>query len=240
MKKTPIILTLLLFLLLTGCKTDLYTGLAQKEANEMYALLRNEGIAIHKEADKENTIKLLVDESDIAQATEILKQHGYPREVFSSLKDVFPKESLISSPVEEQARLNFVKEQALAKTISQIDGVLNARVHVVLPDSNDKNSHSSASVFIKYAPNAQLDNYTPQIKRLINNSIAGLDYDRISVALIPGNEILPSNTFSHDKHFLGIEINENSYNKFIILICLLIFLLISTNLLQYLLNKRKS
>lgn len=240
MNKTPITLTLLLFLLLTGCKTDLYTGLSQKEANEMYSLLRNEGISIHKETDKENTIKLLVDESDIAQATEILKQHGYPREVFFSLKDVFPKDSLISSPVEEQARLNFVKEQALAKTISQIDGVLNARVHVVLPDSNDKNSHSSASVFIKYAPNAQLDNYTPQIKRLINNSIAGLEYDRISVALIPGNEILPSNTFSHDKHFLGIEINENSYNKFIILICLLIFLLVSTNLLQYFLNKRKS
>lgn len=88
-------------------------------------------------------------------------------------------------------------------------------------------SHSSASVFIKYAPNAQLDNYTPQIKRLINNSIVGLDYDRISVALIPGNEILPSNTFSQDKHFLGIEVNENSYNKFIILVSLLIFYLLA-------------
>lgn len=240
MKKTPTILTLLLFMLLTGCKTELYTGLSQKEANEMYALLKNEKISIHKEADKENTVKLLVDESDIAQATEILKQHGYPREVFSSLKDVFPKDSLISSPVEEQARLNFVKEQALAKTISQIDGVINARVHVVLPNNNDKNNHSSASVFIKYSPHAQLDNYTPQIKRLINNSIAGLDFDRISVILIPGNEILPSNTFSQEKYFLGIEINEKSYNKFIIVICLLIFLLISTNLLQYFLNKKKS
>ncbi|WP_334470593.1 type III secretion system inner membrane ring lipoprotein SctJ [Arsenophonus sp. PmNCSU2021_1] len=240
MKIVLITLPLLLSILLTGCKTDLYTGLSQKEANEMYALLRNEGVSIHKEVDKENTVKLLIDESDIAQATEILKQHGYPREVFSSLKDVFPKDSLISFPVEEQARLNFVKEQALAKAISQIDGVLNAPVHVVMPNNNDKNSFSSASVFIKYAPNVQLDNYTPQIKRLIHNSIAGLDFDRISVALIPGSEILPSNTYSQEKHFLGIDINEHTYNKFIILISLLIFLLISTNLLQYFLNKRKS
>lgn len=125
MKIVLITLPLLLSILLTGCKTDLYTGLSQKEANEMYELLRNEGVSIHKEVDKENTVKFLIDESDIAQATEILKQHSYPREVFSSLKDVFPKDSLISSPVEEQARLNFVKEQVLAKTISQIDGVLN-------------------------------------------------------------------------------------------------------------------
>lgn len=113
-----IILIIFLSLSLTGCKTELYTDLSQKEANEIYALLRNEGISIHKEADKENTIKLLIDESDIVQSIEILKQHGYPREVFSSLKDVFPKDRLISSPLEKQARLNFVKEQALAKTIS--------------------------------------------------------------------------------------------------------------------------
>lgn len=106
-------------------------------------------------------------------------------------------------------------------------------MHVVLPDSSEKNNYSSASVFIKYASNAQLDNYTPPIKRLINNSI------EIIIELvwpIPGSEILPSNKFSQEKYFFGIVVNENSYNKFIILICLLI----STNLLQYFINKRKS
>lgn len=91
MKIVLIILPSLLSILLTGCKTDLYTGLSQKETDEMYALLSNEGVSIHKEVDKENTVKLLIYESDIAQATEILKQHSLPKRSFLFIKRRFSK-----------------------------------------------------------------------------------------------------------------------------------------------------
>lgn len=131
--------TLLLaaLLALAGCKIELYAGVSQKEGNEMLALLRSEGISADKQPDKEGKIKLLVEESDIAQAVDALKRKGYPRESFSTLKDVFPKDGLISSPVEERARLNYAKAQEISRTLSEIDGVLVARVHVVLPEERD-------------------------------------------------------------------------------------------------------
>lgn len=180
---------LALVLALGGCKVELYTGISQKEGNEMLALLRSEGVSADKQADKDGTVRLLVEESDIAEAVEVLKRKGYPRENFSTLKDVFPKDGLISSPIEERARLNYAKAQEISHTLSEIDGVLVARVHVVLPEERDglgrKSSPASASVFIKHAADVQLDAYVPQIKQLVNNGIEGLSYDRISVVLVP-------------------------------------------------------
>ncbi len=83
---------LALVLALGGCKVELYTGISQKEGNEMLALLRSEGVSADKQADKDGTVRLLVEESDIAEAVEVLKRKGYPRENFSTLKDVFPKD----------------------------------------------------------------------------------------------------------------------------------------------------
>ncbi|MFM0942189.1 SctJ family type III secretion inner membrane ring lipoprotein YscJ, partial [Yersinia enterocolitica] len=68
MKVKTSLSTLILILFLTGCKVDLYTGISQKEGNEMLALLRQEGLSADKEPDKDGKIKLLVEESDVAQA----------------------------------------------------------------------------------------------------------------------------------------------------------------------------
>lgn len=169
MKGLSCMALLALVLALGGCKVELYTGISQKEGNEMLALLRSEGVSADKQADKDGTVRLLVEESDIAEAVEVLKRKGYPRENFSTLKDVFPKDGLISSPIEERARLNYAKAQEISHTLSEIDGVLVARVHVVLPEERDglgrKSSPASASVFIKHAADVQLDAYVPQIGR---------------------------------------------------------------------------
>lgn len=69
-------------LALAGCKIELYAGVSQKEGNEMLALLRSEGISADKQPDKDGKIKLLVEESDIAEAVDALKRKGYPRESF--------------------------------------------------------------------------------------------------------------------------------------------------------------
>ncbi len=237
MKKWHTVFYLLLIPVLSACKTELYVGINQKEGNEMLALLQTEGISADKEADKDGNVKLLVDKSDISRAVEALRRKGYPREHFSSMYDVFPKDGLISSPLEERARLIYAKEQEISRTLSEIDGVLVARVHVVLPEDWDKFgktlSPASASVFVKHAADVQLHTYISQIKQLVNNSIEGLSYERISVILLPSTDVRQVPVAEQYGSVFSIRVADSSRGKLVALIGLLTGLLVLTNSAQF-------
>jgi type III secretion protein J len=82
----------------------------------------------------------------------------------------------------------FALSQELSRTVSEIDGVLSARVHLVLPENDPLRQQlvpSSASVFIRHRSNAQISNLVPQVKMLVANGVAGLSYDKVSVVLVP-------------------------------------------------------
>lgn len=242
MGKTCWFVLLLLTALLCGCKVELYQGLSEQEANEMLALLSAEGISTAKAADKDGKVKILVEEQAIGQAIDALKRRGYPRERFSTLQDIFPKDSLISSPLEERARLTFAKAQELAQTLSKIDGVLVARVHVVLPQDSDslngKAKLASAAVFIKHAVDAPLERYVPQMKQLVSNGIEGLDYDRISVALVPAAELRQAPGVSRYETLLSIKVAPDSYLRLLAMFGALLVLLLASNLGQFWYHRR--
>jgi type III secretion protein J len=182
------LLAALLLLLLAACKVDLFTGLNERDANDMLAVLLRHGIDAEKSPGTEGTFALRVEQDKFAQAVELLKMQGFPREPFETLGEVFKKEGLISSPLEERVRLVYALSQELSATLSEIDGVLSARVHVVLPDnalSTGKIIPSSAAVFIRHTADAPVDQLVPQIKMLVTNSIEGLTYDKVSVVLFP-------------------------------------------------------
>ena len=76
--------------------------------------------------------------------------------------------------------------QDLSKTISMIDGVVDARVHVVLPENDPfaKNTlPSSAAVAVRSRWDADLTDAIPQIKSLVKNSIEGLAFEKITVTV---------------------------------------------------------
>ncbi|WP_353620524.1 type III secretion system inner membrane ring lipoprotein SctJ [Pseudomonas sp. MWU13-3659] len=243
MKKLWRLSLIMLVLCLGGCKVELYLGLSQRDANEMLAVLDAEGISAVKEQDKDGKVKILVAESDIGRSVLALKRKGYPREAFSTLNDVFPKDSLISSPLEEQARLTYVKSQELSRTLSEIDGVLVARVHVVLPEARNSlrttMTPASASIFIKHAADAPLEMYIPQMKQLLSNSIEGLAYDRISVVMVPSTEVrqvLPATRYDT---LLSIQVAEASRPRLLGIIGLLLGLLVLSNLAQFLWSRQR-
>lgn len=229
-------------LCLVGCQAELYTGVDQKEGNEMLSILLSEGVVASKEPDKDNTVKLMVDNAQIAFAVDVLKRNGYPREQFSTLKDVFPKDDLISSPLAERARLIYAKSQELSATLSQIDGVLVARVHVVLEEEElrpgERPTPASASVFIKHAADIALDSYVPQIKLLVNNSIEGLNYDRISVVMVPSSEARLTSKVKQFENILSIEVTKDTASNLVMLLVLLALLLLGSNLATFLWCRR--
>ncbi|HRJ54062.1 MAG TPA: type III secretion inner membrane ring lipoprotein SctJ [Candidatus Thiothrix moscowensis] len=180
---------LLAVMLLAGCKTELYSNLDEQDSNAMLAILLDNGIDAAKTGDKKaGTYFLHVADSSIPQAINLLKEHGYPREKAATIGELFKKDGLISSPLEERARFIFALSQSVQETLSQIDGVLIARVHVVLPENNplgDQITPSSASVFIKYNPEYKLEDMKSDIKLIVEKSIEGLSYDKVSVVMVP-------------------------------------------------------
>jgi type III secretion protein J len=184
-----------LALALTGCKTELYTSLDEREANEMIALLVKNGIDAKRVRAKDSSSSLQVEESRLADAVDLLKANGYPRERFANMGDVFKTSGLIASPTEERARFIYALGQELSRTINDIDGVITARIHVVLPKNDllrQDITPSSASVFIRHDARAPLKQLLPQIKMLVANSIEGLAYEKVSVVFVPVDRPTPA------------------------------------------------
>lgn len=176
--------------LLAGCKTELYTNISEPEANEMLSVLAAAGIRATKETSDSKVWTVMAEENQIPKALEALRAQGLPRDRHQSLGDIFKKEGLVSTPSEERIRYMYAMEQELSRTLSQIDGVITARVHVVIPANDPLAEHltpSSASVFIKHRPSLNVREITPAIKQLVQRSIEGLKYENISVLFFPAD-----------------------------------------------------
>jgi len=175
-------------LALAGCKAELYTNLDQRQANLIVATLRQHGIAAERSLGKGDRMSVSVEESRFAEAVDILNDNGLPRQGFATMGEVFKRDGLVSSPVQERAQMIFALSQELSSTVSDIDGVLSARVHLVLPENDPLRQQlvpSSASVFIRHHANVPMDELVPQVKMLVANGVAGLSYDKVSVILVP-------------------------------------------------------
>lgn len=193
-RKAGRFLALTFLLLVSACEVDLYTNKSEREGNQMAATLARAGIVVTRERNKDGTINLFVDEARFAEAIDILSANGLPEQQFSNLGEMFSEDSLVNSPTQERARFIHALSEQLSETISQIDGVLRARLHIVLPQNDPLRrdvTPSSASVFISYRSDAPIDQIVPQIKLLVANGIEGLVYDKVSVALVPVEVSMP-------------------------------------------------
>ncbi len=177
-----------LILFACGAKVELLHDISEVEANEVMAALLEAGLSAEKHPGKDGLVSLSIEQSQFSRAISLLNAEGLPHEKYVKMGDVFRKEGMISSPLEERARYLWALSQELSATVSQIDGVIKARVHVVLPERGngaDPSLPSSAAVFIKHKPGFTYDDVIPQVKRLISNSIPGLSQEKVTVVMLP-------------------------------------------------------
>lgn len=210
---------LLFFLIfVAGCtaSVELFTDVPETEVNELVSALANAGIGAVKHPGKEGLASITVSQRDLGKAIATLNAEGLPRDRFAKMGDVFRKEGLISSPLEERARYLWALSQELSATISEIDGVLKARVHVVLPErstGSDPAIPSSAAVFLKYRQQYNMEEASAQIKRLVANSIPGLSQEKVTVVLLPGHSFsgkLEKKTAASDEMILSYPVPAES------------------------------
>ncbi|MCI5046702.1 MAG: type III secretion inner membrane ring lipoprotein SctJ [Aquisalinus sp.] len=198
---------MIIILALTGCqKKLLYSGIDQAQANEMIVVLNNLNISAEKKPVGNDTWEVLVPVEVFPLAIEALKREGLPRNSYSGLGEVFEKKGMISSPVEERARYAYAMSQELSETLSSIQGVISARVHISLPKEDilaARATPSSASVLITHKPGYDFSTRLVSIKSLVVNSVEGLKYDNVSVAFFEGPSFAPisEQTLSNKQQF---------------------------------------
>ena len=174
--------------ILAGCgkEATLNSSLEERQANLVMAALLDEGIQCRKVEGEEGTWNVMIDEKDFARAANLLERQGLPQRKFDGVSETFKKTGMVSSPSEERIRFMNALAQDLSSTITMIDGVVDARVHVVLPNNDPfakKTLPSSAAVSIRAKWDADLSDKIPSVKSLVKNAIEGLQYEKISVTI---------------------------------------------------------
>lgn len=183
-------------LMLGACRNeiDLHTGLTDADANQVVAALRGDGLQATKRPAK-GGVTVSIPEAELARATAVLSARGLPHHPATRMGDVFKKEGLISSPLEERARYISALSQELETTLAQIDGVVVARVHVVLPEKvapGEPVQPPSAAVFIKHLPSLEPDAIGFRVKQLVARSVPGMGaqaLDRVSAVFVQADAV---------------------------------------------------
>lgn len=190
--KVSILIVVLLTSLVIGCSQELHHGLTEEQANEILVTLQKNGIHAEKatqEGGETLTFIISVPQRDAAKAWQIMRENDLPKPAKKGFEEVYAKTSLIPTATEERALYLQAVCGELSKTIEAIHGVVDARVHVVLPENDvlkaelQGPSTPKAAVLIKYkvdrSGNAPFK--SEDIRQLVANSVEGLKPADVSV-----------------------------------------------------------
>jgi type III secretion protein J len=212
----------LLLAMLAGCKVAVFSKLSEADANDVLYTLLQGGLDAEKRDDGDGGYGVWTDRDDLVRAMALLKANAQPEQKHPTLGELFGRNQLISTPAEERIRFVFGIEQALGQTLLKIDGVLVARVHIVLPINDPLAAEvkpSSASVFIKHRTDRDMASSVPAVKDLVVRSIEGLSVDRVAVTLFPAVSLRPAaaldagtgpQTEVESHQFLGVTVPASS------------------------------
>lgn len=186
--------TLGAFLILAGCKEALYTQLHEVEVNQMVAVLQAAEMSVSRRIDGDGFYSLMVEGDQVGPAVLLLQKEGLPRQKFSTLGEIFPDDGIVGTPFQERARFMHALNQELSETISHIEGVREARVHVVLPEPErfDREAKpASTAVAVYHHADFDAAKIVPTIKTLVAHSVPELVYEQVSVSLFeaPGAQL---------------------------------------------------
>ncbi|MDW9682891.1 MULTISPECIES: type III secretion system inner membrane ring lipoprotein SctJ [Sinorhizobium] len=179
-------------LFLSACSEDVVSGLDQRDAFNAQVLLERAGIAVAMKTEKGGAFTLTVDPGEYARALELLADAGLPRQKHSNVADLFPGDGFLVTPYEQKARMTYAVEQQLAETLSALDGVASARVHVVPAEENGRGlikEKARAAALLQYRPGADLPDIDMKSRSVLVSSVRGLSYEDVSVVVSPWSPV---------------------------------------------------
>ena len=171
----------------TPQRTTLYAGLPEAEKSRVLDALRNSGVNV---ALDPVTGDVLVPTENYHSSRMTLAAQGLPQSAATGY-DQLDSIQMGSSRSVEAARLKQSQELELARSISEIDMVISARVHLALPDKEvfvRQQAEPTASIFIQLARGRSLGkSQINAILHLVSASVPNLNKENVSVVDQNGN-----------------------------------------------------
>jgi type III secretion protein J len=187
------LLGVLLGLVLSACSVELQHDLTEDDANDIYVLLQRNGIEAKKLKEEGGNVPkyiISVGKQDVADAAQLLRDYALPRPYVDGL-GVFKKmKGMIPTQTEERAMFIEALGGEISNSLNRIPGVLEARVIVMIPETNDltqpeKKPMPSVSVFIKYRPT--LEDKAPvsevEVKEFVATAVPELNKNAVTVLM---------------------------------------------------------
>ena len=175
-----------------GCSANILHGIDERSANEATAALERAGIGAEKMPDEgaaaggSATYTIRVAHADGTRAVDLLRALGLPHDRRRGFAETYGQPSLIPTPSEERARYVDALAGEIERTLESADGVISARVHLVLEESDPlavdakPRNAARAAVLLKArpgtAPFSEAD-----VQKLVAGSVAGLEAAAVSV-----------------------------------------------------------
>jgi type III secretion protein J len=193
----------LLLLPLAGCSTEpLLHGLDEPQANEILVALDEGSVAGEKarEEGSERGWVVSVPARELSLARRILAERELPRPRAPGLGDVFGEGGMVPTPVEEHARYLHALSGELSRSLESLDGVVEARVHLGLPQGElllpGERRSARAAVLVRCRPGScgAVRAMEPGIRALVAGAADGLTADAVSLLVAEASPapILPA------------------------------------------------
>ncbi len=176
-----------------GCSTNILHGIDERAANDATAALERAGIGAEKVADEGSSgsgasYTIRVAHGDGTRALDLLRALGLPRDKRRGFTETYGQPSLIPTPSEERARYLDATAGEIERTLETVDGVVSARVHLVLEETDPlavdarPKSAARAAVLLKARPGAA-PIAVADVQKLVAGSVAGLDAAAVGVVI---------------------------------------------------------
>lgn len=181
-----------LAVLALGCTVPVQHGLDEAAANEVVTALERTGVGAEKTRERDDGsggFLVRVARGDVARAMEVLRSQGLPRTRRSGLSEMYGQPSLVPTPTEERARFLEALGNEIERTLETIEGVVSARVHLVLAETDPLATDgkprvpAQAAVLLKTRAGGTPPIKETDVQKLVAGSVPGLVPTSVAVVV---------------------------------------------------------
>ena len=218
-----------LALAFSGCTVELQHDLSEDDANDIYVLLQRNGVEAKKLKEEGGNVPryiISVGKQDVATAAQLLRDYALPRPYVDGLSVFKKMKGMIPTQTEERAMFIEALGGEISNSLNRIPGVLEARVIVMIPETNDltqpdKKPMPSVSVFIKYR--AGLDDKAPvtdaEVKEFVATAVPELRRESVTVMMKRAAAAeVDQSMEQREQTVMGLRMNKSSADTFKVMV----------------------